>query len=75
MSLKLITGLYNWIYLYIHPALPSLAETKSQEIAKAQRSLHELELHHLHTLQALEHYGAVRAELEARIERLSKSST
>lgn len=70
MALKLVSCLYNRIYLYLHPALPSLAETKRKEIASAEQKLHKLELHHLHTLQALEHYGAARAELEARIERL-----
>lgn len=67
MAQKLLNSLYN----LIKPKLPTMEQAKLQELSYAAEALHKLELHHLRTLNELEHYGAAKAELTSRIERLS----
>jgi hypothetical protein len=63
--------LLNYLYNIIKPALPTLQEAKTTELLHAQEALHKLELHHLGTLEQLEHYVFAKAELELRIKRLT----
>jgi hypothetical protein len=62
--------LLNYLYRYTKPKLPTMAEAKAVELAYAQEALHKLELHHLRTLEQVEHYEHAKAELTCRINRL-----
>lgn len=62
--------LLNYLYSIIKPKLPTMEKAKLQELSYATEAMHKLELHHLRTMNELEHYGAAKAELTARIERL-----
>jgi hypothetical protein len=52
-----------------------MQEERNVQLSYAKVALHKLELHHLTTLSELEHYGAAKAELTSRIERLSCPDT
>ena len=61
----------KYILSVIFPCPPSIKELAAQHLKRDQERLHLLELHHLDTIAALEHYEALKGELLERIDRLA----
>lgn len=55
----------------IFPCPPSIESQQQKHLLDTQKQLHLLELHHLDTIAALEHYTHAKQELLCRIQRLT----
>lgn len=69
----MLTFLKNCVQKVIFPCPPTIEERTGEQLAEAKNALHLLELQHLDTILANEHYFSYKTELVARIERLTNA--